>query len=787
MGENKTESGKTLSESKTHLSGKDAKAVKTVDISLNEASAKDLNDRALAYHKYPKPGKIALQSTKPCETASDLSLAYSPGVAAPCLEIADNDEEVYNYTSKGNLVGVISNGTAVLGLGNIGPHASKPVMEGKGVLFKTFADIDVFDLELDCKETDHFISTVKALAPTFGGINLEDIKAPECFHIEKKLIEELDIPVFHDDQHGTAIIAAAALQNALEIVKKDLKDIKLVVSGAGASALASCQLLGLMGLPKENLILCDSKGVVYTGRKEGMNEFKEAYAVETEARTLSEALENADVFIGLSAAGILKPEMLKEMSRDPIVFAMSNPDPEIDYDLAVATRSDVIMATGRSDFPNQVNNVLGFPFIFRGALDVRASKINDEMKLAAVAGLARLAKEPVPKNVTRAYGNTEFSFGRDYLIPKPFDPRVLYYVSPAVAKAAIETGVARKKIDIEEYTRKLRGKENSGREILQHFHSVARKSQSKRVVYAEGAEESVIRAARLARSESIAEPILVGNPEEIKSVASKIEINLDGIEIVDPSNDDRLAGYIDEYATLQTESLDEAQIKEICSQDNIFSCMMLRKGDVDGMICGVGRFFPKMVRPIFKLIGLKNEVKTASGLYVVSVKERLFFFADTALNTEMDSKKLASIAISAADFAKSMDIEPRIAMLSYSNFGSVEHSSVETVRQAADLVKKWDPKLEIDGEMAADTAVVEEILQDNYPFSNLKNPANVLVFPDMQSGNISYKLLQKLGNARVIGPIILGLERPAYVMPKHTDADEIFNMTTVAVAQAKLS
>ena len=743
---------------------------------------------ALRYHAEPTPGKLEIVSTKPCETARDLSLAYSPGVAVPCLEIAEKPDDVYQYTAKGNLVGVITNGTAVLGLGDIGPAASKPVMEGKAVLFKSFANIDVFDLELDCSDPDKFIDAVEALAPTFGGINLEDIKAPECFHIEETLKERLDIPVFHDDQHGTAIIAAAALQNALELVDKKLSEVKLVVSGAGASAIACIRLLKCMGITPANLRLCDSKGVIYKGRVEGMNPHKEEFAVDTNDRSLEDALKDADVFFGLSRGGLLKPEMLKLMGKDPIVFAMANPDPEIEYDVAVQTRDDVIMATGRSDYPNQVNNVLGFPFIFRGALDVRAKSINDEMKLAAVDALARLAKEPVPNSVSKAYGNEQFSFGKDYLIPKPFDARVLYYVSPAVAQAAIKTGVARKEIDIEKYTLKLQGKQNEGRTVLRHFESVAKQSSKKKIAFAEGGNARVLKAALLAQQEGIAEPILLGKHELVQREAEKQELDISNIEVVEPFFDhryDAMSEYL--YNKSKRKGVTPAEAKRACRFEHIYANLLLANGEVDGLISGVDRYFPKMVRPIFRNIGLKEGVTTASGLYIVQAQERLFLFADTAINKEMDAKKLASIALSSAEFARSMDMTPHVAMLSFSNFGSVDHQSPAMVRKAIDLVLEEAPDLEIDGEMQADTAIMEDILETNYPFCRLSKSANVLIFPDMQSGNICYKILQSIGGARVIGPIILGLKAPAYVLPRHADADDIFNMTTVAVAQATLT
>lgn len=748
----------------------------------------DLEQDALSYHENPQPGKLEIRSTKPCVTSRDLSLAYSPGVAAPCLEIAEDQEKVYRYTSKGNLVGVISNGTAVLGLGDIGPHASKPVMEGKGVLFKTFADIDVFDIELDCNTVDSFVEAVRALAPTFGGINLEDIKAPECFEIEKQLIKKLDIPVFHDDQHGTAIIAAAALVNALEIVEKSIADVRLVVSGAGASALACCHLLVSLGLSKQNLMLCDSRGVIYQGREAGMNVYKEEYAVETNARSLADAMKGADVFFGLSRKDLVTPEMLRDMNENPIVFAMANPDPEIDYESAKAARSDVIFATGRSDYPNQVNNVLGFPFIFRGALDVRAKGINEEMKLAAVRGLAALAKEPVPESVRSAYGNADFSFGKEYLIPKPFDPRVLYYVAPAVAKAAMDSGLARVKLDIEDYTLKLKSKVNRGREILSRYYGLAKKATKKRVAFPEGGNPNVIRAAVMAQQEGVAEPILLGKTSVIQESAALLDLDISELQIIEPPLDPRYEKYAQEfYGFSNRRGINLTESYRKVRLENYFANMMLRSGDVEAVICGIDRYYPDMISPIFRTVGFKPGVTTAAGLYIVSANQGLFFFADTTINTEMDSEKLASVALLAANFAESMDVLPRVAMLSYSNFGSVARPEATMVREATELLKTRAPELQVDGEMQADTAVVSEILKEKYPFCELEGPANVLVFPDMQSGNISYKLLQRLGGARVVGPIILGLNRPAYVMQRHASVDEIFNMSIVAVVQSALS
>ncbi|HMO17211.1 MAG TPA: NADP-dependent malic enzyme [Oligoflexia bacterium] len=752
-------------------------------------------ERALQYHEFPRPGKISVQASKPCETAYDLSLAYSPGVAVPCLEIAADESKVYQYTSKGNLVAVISNGTAVLGLGNIGPSASKPVMEGKGVLFKSFADIDVFDLELQCNSKEHLIDTIAALAPTFGGINLEDIKAPECFDIETELQKRLDIPVFHDDQHGTAIIAAAALINALEITGRKISTIRLVISGAGAAALASAKLLFSLGFKPENLLLVDSVGVVYKGRTEGMNKYKEEFAVKTEKRTLEDAVAGSDVFFGLSGKDILTPKMLLSMSKNPIVFAMANPDPEINYDLAKKTRSDVIIATGRSDHPNQVNNVLGFPFIFRGALDVRARGINEEMKLAAVYALARLAKEPVPDSVKAAYGNTDFSFGADYLIPKPFDPRVLYYVSPAVADAAMRSGMARINLDLEDYTLKLKGAQNAGRVILRTWHTIARRGIKKRIVFSEGSNERVVNAAHMAVSEGVCSPVLVGNREAILAEFKKLDSLPEGIEIIDPENDKRYSDFVKRFFQMRCrKGVTLTEAFRLLKEDTIFSTMLLNEGHVDGLIGGVDRNYPQSVKPLLELIPVHEDYSTTAGLYIVSIKDKILFFADTTIHLSMSPDILAEIALMSADFAKSMNCEPRIAMLSYSNFGSSSHSAARMVREAVDIVRGRNPKLTIDGEMQADTASDPSILAQ-YPFSNLfmsdgentpSSSANVFVFPDMQSGNISYKLLQRLGGARVIGPILLGLSRPAHILQRHASVDEIFNMTTVAAAQASL-
>jgi len=742
---------------------------------------------ALNYHELPTPGKVAMVPTKACETARDLSLAYSPGVAEPCLEIAKNPDDVYRYTSKGNLVAVISNGTAVLGLGDIGPAASKPVMEGKGVLFKMFADVDVFDIELNSKTVAEVVEAVCAIAPTFGGINLEDIKAPECFDIETELCRRLDIPVFHDDQHGTAIIASAALINALEIAKKNISEVRMVISGAGAAAMACAKLLFGMGLSRENLLLVDSTGVIFKGRTEGMNRYKEEFAVSTSARTLADAMRNSDVFFGLSAKGLVTPEMLESMAANPIVFAMANPDPEIDYELAKATRSDVIMATGRSDFPNQVNNVLGFPYIFRGALDVRAKGINEEMKMAAVRALASLAKESIHDSVHAAYGDRDFSFGPEYLIPKPFDSRVLYYVAPAVAKAAIETGMAREKINIAEYTLRLKGKQNHGRVVLRQYYDIAKKAKKKRIAFPEGANEKVLKAAAMAAEERIVEPVLLGKASVIQEQAKRLEIDISRFEVIEPPLDPRFGRYVEAHYDAQSrKGLTRHEAERAVRLENVFANLMLSHGDVEGVVCGVDRSFPEMMRPILQTVGLRDGVNAASALFLVSINEQLFFFSDTAINISMTSEKLAEIALMSAEFARSMGVAPRVALLSYSSFGSNKHASAQMVRDARELVLAAKPEFEIDGEMQADTAVMHSILKEHYPFCQLSGPANVLIFPDMQSANISFKLLQRLGQARVVGPIILGLKAPAYVLQRHATSDEIFNIITVAVAQSEI-
>ena len=677
-------------------------------------------EEALNYHSQGRRGKIEVRATKPCLTSRDLSLAYTPGVAVPCLEIADNVEDVYKYTAKGNLVAVISNGTAVLGLGNIGPEAGKPVMEGKGVLFKRFADIDVFDIELKSLDPQEIIKAVQLLEPTFGGINLEDIKAPECFEIEQTLKQTMNIPVFHDDQHGTAIISCAALINATELAGKKLEDIKIVVNGAGAAAISCCKLYMSAGVRKENIFMYDSKGCINTKRSD-LNKYKSEFANENECSTLAEGMQGADVFIGLSIGGVVSKEMVKSMAPNPIVFAMANPDPEITYDDAVSVRSDIIMATGRSDFPNQVNNVLGFPFIFRGALDVRASAINEEMKMAAVRALAELAREKVPEMVLNAYGGEDFSFGREYIIPKPFDPRVLWHVAPAVAKAAIETGVARIKIeDWETYKEELKERLGLSKEVIRVMIHKAQKNP-KRVVYPEGEEEKIIRAAHSVANEKIASPILLGNEKVIKSQIEQLGYDMSEFTIVDPETSGKLSAFADLYfKARQRKGATYREAKQLMNKRIYFGSMMVKSGEADALISGLTTHYPNTIKPALQCVGVKEGFKVVSGLYIVATKQDVFFFADTTVNVDPTAEELAEIAISTADTVKRFDIEPKVAMLSFSNFGSTKYPQAEKVQKATRIVKQLRPDLMVDGEMQADTAIVPEILETDFPFSNLK-------------------------------------------------------------------
>jgi len=742
-------------------------------------------EEALEYHSRGRKGKIEVVPTKPCRTQEDLSLAYSPGVAEPCLEIEKDPEKVFEYTAKGNLVAVISNGTAVLGLGNIGPLAAKPVMEGKGILFKRFADIDVFDIEVDAEDPKAFVDTVSRIAPTFGGINLEDVKSPECFEIEEELKKRLKIPVFHDDQHGTAIISAAALLNALEIAGKKIGDVKVVFVGAGASAIACAKLYLTYGVKKENLRLVDKSGVIHAGRKGDMNPYKAAFAVETEERTLADALAGADVFVGLSTKGLVTGEMLKKMNRDPIVFALANPEPEIRPEEAKAARPDVIMATGRSDYPNQVNNVLGFPFIFRGALDVRATEINEAMKKAASQALAALAKMDVPDSVSKAYGGQSFRFGRDYLIPKPFDFRVLLWVAPAVAEAAMSSGVARKPItDMGAYMRRLEAMLSRSREVMSVVLEKARRDP-KRIVFPEGEHPKILRAAKILAEEGICRPILLAREKEIEPLARELDLPMDQIEFVQVNRSPRLPAYAVRLAELRRRSGVTAEDAEKQARvRNYFGPLMLEAGDADGMISGLTQEYPDTIRPALQIVGTAPEVKRVSGLYILLMKERTFFFADTTVNIDPTAEELAEIALLAADAVRRFDIEPRVAMISFSNFGSNRHANALKVKRAVELVKKARPELPVDGEMQADYAVVPEMLEAEYPWATVRRP-NVLIFPDLQSANAAYKLVWRLAGAEAIGPILLGMKKPVHVLQKGVEVADIVNMAAIAVVDAQ--
>ena len=740
---------------------------------------------ALEYHRLKgKPGKIAVVPTKPMDTQRDLGLAYTPGVAVPVLEIEKNPEDAYEYTSKGNLVAVITNGTAILGLGDRGALASKPVMEGKGVLFKKFADIDVFDIEVNSHDPDEIIKVVAAISPTFGGINLEDIKAPECFYIEETLKGMLDIPVFHDDQHGTAIISSAALANALELVGKEHKDVRVIINGAGAAAISCAELAIRWGVKRENIMLCDSRGVVYKGRTEGMNKYKERFAVDTDARTLADAVRGTDVFYGLSVANVMTPEMVKSMAKDPLLFAMANPDPEIKYELAKAARKDVIIATGRSDYPNQVNNVLGFPFIFRGALDVRARSINDDMKFAASKALAALAKEDVPDSVLRAYGVDSMKFGREYIIPKPLDPRVLLWEAPAVAETAMKTGVARKKIDIDEYRQQLAYRQGKGEQVRYFFQNKARASGgTKRVAFAEGEESKVIRAAYQVKEEGIATPILIGRPEVIQKRVEELGLSCCPA-MFDPTNFVKHEQYAQAYQSLRgrkgvTLAIARRRVREI----NILGSMMVKMGDADAFVSGLTYDYPDVIRPALRIHHTAKGAARAAGVYIMIVDDRVYLFTDATVNIDPSAEDLSEIACLAADYAKQLEIEPRVAFLSFSNFGSTPHPLSEKVQKAVALTKARRPDLVVDGEMQADTAVEPEIVEERYPFSTVKD-ANVLVFPSLESANIAYKLLDRLGNAKAIGPILLGMGAPVHVLQTGDDVNAIVQIASVAVMDA---
>jgi len=741
---------------------------------------------SLEYHSSGRKGKIEVVSTKPCQTSADLSLAYSPGVAEPCLAIQKNPEDAYKYTAKGNLVAVVSNGTAVLGLGNLGALAGKPVMEGKGILFKRFADIDVFDIELNTEDPDEIIKACQLLEPTFGGINLEDIKAPECFYIEETLKKTMNIPVFHDDQHGTAIISSAALLNALYLVDKKIEDIRIVVNGAGAAANSCAKLAIALGVKPNNMIMCDTKGVIYKGRVEGMNPYKELFAAETHFRTLEEAAAGADVLFGLSVKGAFTPEMVASMAPNPVIFAMANPDPEITPEAARAVRSDVMIATGRSDYPNQVNNILGFPFIFRGALDCRATCINEDMKLAAVKALAQLAREECPDSVCKAYGNQKFVFGRDYIIPKPFDPRVLLHVAPAIAQAAMESGVARQPIeDMAKYIEHLESTQGKSKEIMRMIINKA-KSDPKTIVFPEGDNEKILRAAKELVEEGIATPILIGDRKKVEKKMAELNIELD-VSIIDPADSELTEKYTNElYQLRQRKGLTLSESGRILRRKSRthFGAMMVRMGEADTLLGGIDTHYPETIRPALEVIGKQQGRSSVHGLYMMVFKNDVYFLADTTVTIDPTAEELAETAILAAEKVRMLDIEPRVAMLSFSNFGSVDHQQAKKVKRATEIVKERAPELVVDGEMQADTAVVPELLE-GFTFSKLKSNANILIFPDLNSGNICYKLLHHLGGAEAIGPILMGMNKPVHVLQRGDSVDDIVNMAAIAVVDAQ--
>ncbi len=752
---------------------------------LETPKKKIRKEEALAYHTQGRPGKIEVIPTKPCATARDLSLAYSPGVAEPCLEIEKDPDLSYTYTARGNLVAVISNGTAVLGLGDIGAAAGKPVMEGKGVLFKKFADIDVFDIEIESKEIDHFCSVVKALEPTFGGINLEDVKAPECFVIEERLKKEMQIPVFHDDQHGTAIISGAALLNALQLAGKKIDQVKVVVSGAGASAIACTKFYLALGVKRENVILVDTKGVVYKGRTEGMNEWKAEFVVDTKARTLADAMKGADVFLGCSVKGLVTPEMVQSMAANPVVFALANPDPEISYPDAVAARKDVIMATGRSDYPNQVNNVLGFPYIFRGALDVRARAITENMKMAAARALAQMAHEDVPESVSRAYGGERFSFGREYIIPKPLDPRVLLWVAPAVAEAAMADGVARVKLDLDEYRERLKKRQSRVHGVMSLVHAKARKKLA-RIVFPEGDAEKIQHAAQILREEGLAEPILLGPVQKIRaSIAEKRLDGLDGVTIINPEESPDYDRYVQRLWQLRARrGITLAESRRRMRTRNYFASVMVDQGDADGMVTGLTVGYPDGLRAPLEVIGTRKG-RRAAGVYVVVTKNDFVFFADTTVNVDPNPQELAEIAVTTSDLARYFDVTPRVAMLSYSSFGAAKGASPEKVRKATEIVRQLRPDLQVDGEVQVYVATNSEVRAPEFPFSTLKEDANVFVFPNLDSANIAYQMLEELGGAEVIGPVLLGMEKPVNVLQMGTSVQSIVNLAAITALRAQ--
>ncbi len=752
---------------------------------LSNPKKKIRKEDALAYHSMGRKGKIEVIPTKPCATARDLSLAYSPGVAEPCLEIARDPDLSYLYTARGNLVAVVSNGTAVLGLGDIGPAAGKPVMEGKGVLFKRFADIDVFDINIDANEIDKICTVVKALEPTFGGINLEDIKAPECFIVEERLKKEMNIPVFHDDQHGTAIISGAALLNALELAGKKIDKVKVVVSGAGASAIACTKFYLALGVKVENVVMVDTKGVVYKGRTEGMNEYKAQFASDTKARTMAEAAVGADVLLGCSVKGMFTQEMVKSMAKDPIVFALANPDPEISYPDAKAAREDVIMATGRSDFPNQVNNVLGFPYIFRGALDVRAKAITEPMKMAAAKALAELAKEDVPDSVSRAYGGEKFHYGREYIIPKPLDPRVLLAVAPAVAKAAIDDGVARIQLDLDAYKDQLRKLQSRSHQVMGTIFEKARKKLTK-IVFPEGHHPKIQQAAEILREEELCEPILLGPVEQIrKSIADQRLDALDGVTIINPEESPDFERTVQRlWEIRQRRGMTREEARRRARLRAYYASVMVKDGKADGMVTGLTSGYAEAVRAPLEIIRTRTG-RRAGGVYIVVTKNDFKFFTDCTVMVDPTADELAEIAIQTCELAKYFDVMPRVAMLSYSTFGSAQGPSAEKMRHAAELFRQRRPDIEVEGEIQAEFACSTETRQAEFPFSTLKEDANVFVFPNLDAANIAYQLLHRVGGAEVIGPVLLGMHQPVNVLQIGTSVQSIVNLAAITALRAQ--
>ncbi|WP_262175231.1 NADP-dependent malic enzyme [Haloarcula laminariae] len=747
-----------------------------------------LEEDALDYHRRPPSGKVEISTTKSTSTQRDLSLAYSPGVAAPCREIDEDGTRAYDYTAKGNLVGVVSNGSAVLGLGDIGAQASKPVMEGKGVLFKRFADIDVFDIELELDDPDAFVQAVAGMGSTFGGINLEDISAPDCFEIEQRLREQMDIPVFHDDQHGTAIISGAALLNAVEITGKELSDLQVTFAGAGAAATATARFYVSLGIPRENITMCDEHGILSErrARADELSEYTEPFAQGVDDGALADAMAGADVFVGLSVGGIVSPEMVRSMAGDPVIFAMANPDPEIEYETAKSARDDtVIMATGRSDYPNQVNNVLGFPFIFRGALDARATEINEPMKRAAAEALADLAQQDVPDAVVKAYDDDVLQFGPDYLIPKPLDQRVLYEVTPAVAEAAMESGVARRELDLDDYREQLEARLGKSREMMRVVLNKA-KSDPKRVALAEGENERIIRAASQMTDEGIADPVLVGDESEIQRTVDELGLDFDAA-VADPS-DAEWDHYAEElHRRRRRKGLTQGEAAELVSSDpDYFASMMVEMDDADAMLSGLTHQYPSALRPPLEVIGTADDADYAAGVYMLTFRNRVIFCADTTVNLDPSAEVLAEVTKHTAELARRFNVEPRAALLSYSDFGSVDNDGVAKPRNAVSMLRE-DPQadFDVDGEMQADTAVVEEMLAGTYGFADLDGPANVLIFPNLEAGNIGYKLLQRLGGAEAIGPMLVGMDKPAHVLQRGDEVKDIVNLAGVAVADAQ--